>query len=222
MSNIKNDPEYDPFPKTGLTKKYEPFIRKWVTAFCKRYPRVRRQDALAEAVKIAVELEPKFDTSRAKDFSTAMRHHLKGLKRILVDSEQNHSKHLIHAKDGEVPEEIAKRRMLDDWASAQFDRRAGEEAQPTEVLSFGSGGNGARITIQTKGVTVGIQLPGSTDPLEVIERLSPDLRIVISYNMPAIKGQIRAVVADSERRQREADQEAENQRLGIGIRYFLR
>src|SRR5262245_21754763 len=128
--NIEAIEAYDPFPRSGLVKKYEPFIRKWVTAFCKRYPGVRRQDALIEAVKIAVELEPNFDTTRAKDFSTALRHHLKGIKRMLVDSEQKHSKYLIHAKDGEVPEEIARQRMLDDWAAAEFDRRAAEEAQP--------------------------------------------------------------------------------------------
>jgi len=85
--NVAALDEYDPFPKSGLVKQYEPFIRGWVTAFCKRYPRVRRLDALIEAVRISVELEPKFDTKRAKDFSTALRYHLRGLKRILVDRE---------------------------------------------------------------------------------------------------------------------------------------
>src|SRR5262245_57475021 len=109
--NIKDEPAYDPFPKTGLTKDYEPFIRKWVTDFCKRHPQVRKQDALFEAVKLAVEFEPKFKAKSGNDFSTPLRHHLMGLKRILVDREEKHRKRLIHANDGEVPEEIAKQRI---------------------------------------------------------------------------------------------------------------
>jgi hypothetical protein len=38
MTNIKDDPAYDPFPKSGLVKQYEQFIRGAVDRFCKRYP----------------------------------------------------------------------------------------------------------------------------------------------------------------------------------------
>ena len=41
MGNIKDDPAYDPFPKTGLVKQFEPYIRNVVREFAKRYPRVR-------------------------------------------------------------------------------------------------------------------------------------------------------------------------------------
>ena len=58
--NIQNEPEYDPFPPTGLVREYEPFIRKRVTTFYRAYPAVSRREALAEAVKIAVEVEAKF------------------------------------------------------------------------------------------------------------------------------------------------------------------
>ena len=33
--NIKNNPLYDPFPKAGLVKQYEPYIRKVVGQFAK-------------------------------------------------------------------------------------------------------------------------------------------------------------------------------------------
>ena len=38
--NIKDDPTYDPFPKSGPIKDYEPLIRDKVAMFCKRYPHV--------------------------------------------------------------------------------------------------------------------------------------------------------------------------------------
>jgi hypothetical protein len=83
---------YDPFPKTGKVKEYEPFIRKLVGEFCKQYPLVQREHALIEAVKLAMEFESsKWDPSLGHDFSTPLRWHLKGLKRILVDRERAHS-----------------------------------------------------------------------------------------------------------------------------------
>lgn len=32
--NIKGDPAYDPFPKTGLVKDFEPYIRIVAVEFC--------------------------------------------------------------------------------------------------------------------------------------------------------------------------------------------
>src|SRR5262245_37809993 len=81
MGNIK-DEGHDPFPKTGLVRKYAPFIRKEVREYCKQYPYMRYEDMLAEAIRIAVAIEPDFDPNIAKDFSTPLRHHLKGLHRF--------------------------------------------------------------------------------------------------------------------------------------------
>jgi hypothetical protein len=36
--NIKAEMAYDPFPKSGLVKQYEPLIRKRASEFCERYP----------------------------------------------------------------------------------------------------------------------------------------------------------------------------------------
>src|SRR5262249_26729375 len=93
MANIKNEPVYDPFPKTGLVKQYEPFIRAEVGRFCKQWPLIDYNRALFEPVKIAMEYEPKCDHKVAKDFSTPLRWHLRALKRIL--DEQNNGR-LIH------------------------------------------------------------------------------------------------------------------------------
>ena len=42
--NIKAESAYDPFPRSGLVKQFEPFIRKEVGKFCKRYPKLRRDN----------------------------------------------------------------------------------------------------------------------------------------------------------------------------------
>jgi DNA-directed RNA polymerase specialized sigma subunit len=60
VGNIKNDKAYDPFPKSGLVKKYAPFIRSEVRDYCKQYPSVRYEEMLAEAIKIAVEYSRSF------------------------------------------------------------------------------------------------------------------------------------------------------------------
>jgi len=229
----QSEKAHDPFPKTGLVKQYEPFIRDWVANFCKRYPAVRRDDALIEAVKIAVEFEPKFNPETGNDFSTPLRWHLKGLKRILVDDEQNHSKRLIHAKEGEVSEELAKRVMLDDVALAKHERRATEEKLEAIPVNHGTGGNGTRIRLDLNGLVVGFQFFSKVSAVkearqfgyarEITEQLSADLRTLIGIGggRPTLSGRMGAVIAHNEQRQHEADQEAENQRNGDYDPVFL-
>jgi hypothetical protein len=53
--NIKPELAYDPFPKAGLVKQYEPFIRKHVGEFCRRYPGLLRDDVLSEAIRNSVQ-----------------------------------------------------------------------------------------------------------------------------------------------------------------------
>jgi hypothetical protein len=229
MSNIKNDKAYDPFPKTGKVKEYEPFIRDWVAKFCEQYPLVHRDHALIEAVKLAIEFESsKWDSSRGYDFSTPLRWHLKGLKRILVDREKTHSRRLIHAKDAEVSEGLAQKVMLDDAALAEHDRRAIEEKLEALPVTFGAGANGTRITLDLNGMAVGSQINSKVPAAKLAKRfdyaretldgLSADLRKLIGVDLgdgrPALIGRMRAVIAHNDRRQREAEQEAENQRNG--------
>jgi hypothetical protein len=79
MSNIKVDPAYDPFPKSGLVKQYEPFIRAEVSKFCGQFPWVRYDDVLIEAVKLADQAAKRFNPDLGNDFSTLLRHYLKKL-----------------------------------------------------------------------------------------------------------------------------------------------
>lgn len=79
--NIEAKSVYDPFPRTGLIKKYEPFIKKEVRALCARYSFVRYDEALAEAVRLAHEAEKKFEPERGHKFGTLLRYHLKRLNR---------------------------------------------------------------------------------------------------------------------------------------------
>ena len=89
----KPDREFSPFPPTGLVKFYEPFIRTETNEYCKKYPRVPRQDMLIEAVRLATIAESKFKPGfrNGNDFSTYMRHWLKGLNRFA----QNYSRRTL-------------------------------------------------------------------------------------------------------------------------------
>jgi hypothetical protein len=51
---------YDHFPKSGLVKQYEPFIKKWCGNFAGQYPHLEMADILSDAVAIAFEAEKKF------------------------------------------------------------------------------------------------------------------------------------------------------------------
>ena len=61
--NIKPEHQFDPFPKDGLTKQFEPFIRKEVEEYCQSYQHVPRPDMLGEAVRLSVAAEAKNATS---------------------------------------------------------------------------------------------------------------------------------------------------------------
>ena len=58
----------------------------------------------------------------------------------------------------------------------------------------------------------------------VVERASPDIKAVLDNQQPdpTLTGQLRAVIDHNEQRQREAEQEAENQRIGDYSSVFLK
>ena len=58
--NIKPEHQFDPFPKDGLTKQFEPFIRKEVEKYCQSYQHVPRPDMLGEAVRLTVAAKSQF------------------------------------------------------------------------------------------------------------------------------------------------------------------
>jgi hypothetical protein len=60
MPNIKPEREFNPFPREGLVKAFEPFIRKEVNRYSEAYPHVPRMDLLIEAVRLATQAEVAF------------------------------------------------------------------------------------------------------------------------------------------------------------------
>jgi len=208
--NIKAESAYDPFPKSGLVKKYEPFIRKHVREFCQCYPGLRYEIALCWAVELAIAAEAKFKPKLGNDFSTFLRPHLKRLHRLAEREQQRLPK-------------------IYETAAGKKRREAEEIGERLQRPSFAGGGNGARITFDVQSgnrrLGIGIQL-GSNDEVHargVAERASPDIKIVL--DAPAddsvLRARMRAVLDHQERRQREADQEAENQRAGSHAPVFL-
>ena len=129
--NIKAETAYDPFPKSGLVKQYEPFIRKHVGEFCKRYPGLQRDGVLLEAIRIACNTEKRFKPELGHDFSTPLRHALKGLNRYAKkETEPDYARWL--------PEEKRSNR--------EFDEAEKREAAPIPTPEFLSGANGTRLT----------------------------------------------------------------------------
>jgi hypothetical protein len=80
------------FPASGLLAQYKSFILSEAKRYTQLYFPIRPlaqdlfddmfEDVLAEAVRLAVVAEQKFDASRGYDFSTLLRWHLKGLHRF--------------------------------------------------------------------------------------------------------------------------------------------
>lgn len=229
VGNIKAKKAYSPFPRTGLVKKYEPFIRNEVRDYCKQYPSVRYEEMLAEAVKIAVKFEPKFDPNLGNDFSTPLRWHLKELHRFAQKE----------FSSWQIPVSTAERAANDLEA-----KRNGIGGDDPRQVNFSGGGNGARLTLDLQSITgplidvtasyslehrhrvvVGTQLRNSDWDYAngVMDRATPDVKVVLEGRKPSpiTSAYIAALLAHSEQRQRETDQEAENQRNGDWAPVFL-
>jgi hypothetical protein len=197
---------YDPFPKTGLIKQYESLIRGEVVRFCKKYPRVGMTGALIEAVWLAFQAEQTFKPELGT-FGTHLRHALRGLYRGLIEREQKH--------EGTPTETRAQRRQ----------REAGEKNTPPRQLNLSGAGNGARLTWDLQHgafdpnsrprLFFGTRLHsgGESHARGVLERVNPDVRTLLDIHRQSdskFVGRMRAVLAHQERRQREAEAEAEN------------
>jgi hypothetical protein len=125
--NIKAEQIYDPFPKSGLVKQYQPFILRGVTKFCRQYPGLSRQEVLFRAVELSLAAEKAFKPELGYDFSTLLRHRLKELHRLHDEEERGNSSPVHYAK-GELEQDRAEER--------------GEEVE----LDFSGGGNATRLT----------------------------------------------------------------------------
>jgi hypothetical protein len=235
MSKLKRAYQaFSPFPKKGLTKDYERFIRQEVNDYCKQYPDVRKEEMLAEAVKIAVEFEPKFKSGSGYDFSTPLRHHLKGLHRF---AQREFSSWRIGV------DRVA---LAANKLEAKRNGIGGDDPRP---VNFAGMGNGARtafdfqwttgtpmsnlVVIYTRDhdPTTMLHCPDRLDrhrvvighTSEMMEGANLDVKVVLADREPSpiTHGYLRAVMDHNERRQREADAEAENRRLGSYEPVFL-
>jgi RNA polymerase sigma factor (sigma-70 family) len=205
MSNIKADPAYDPFPKSGLVKQYEPFIRAEVNKFCQQFPWKRYDDVLIEAVRLADQAAKRFNPELGYDFSTLLRHYLKKLY-AMQEEETGWS----HAKP-------------DDWHQDQ-------ERSPDPI--FPAGANGTRVAFdrrnwsgddKRRGVVIGFRLRNNIEvnSMGFIDRLSAALGVLGYDGGPGADGRLKAAIDHFERVHREQEAEAEDRRFGIYEPTFL-
>jgi len=218
--NIRPETAYDPFPKSGLVGQYKPFIRKYVSEFCQRYPQLQREGVLFEAVRIAAGVEKRFKRELGYDFSTFLRNHLKGLERY---ADKETSVNYVRWSDEETR------------SNQLFDEREKRESAPIPTPEFLNGANGTKLTFDHQWIDrdgkrhrlgIGFQLSSAdlAHASPVNERTSPDLKTLVADNpvpTSVLKGRMRAVIDHQVRRQREADQEAENRQSGDYGAVFL-
>ena len=95
--------------------------------FCSGYPQLTYEDTLIEAVRIAVDVEKRFDPKRGHNFSTPLRKHLMGLIRFVEKISGDNETDIYLTKEEKA-------------------RLATEEAHQVPAPSF-RGGNGARLTV---------------------------------------------------------------------------
>jgi hypothetical protein len=203
MANIKADPAYDPFPKSGLVKQYERFIRKRVSKFCEEFPWVNYDNVLIEAVKLADQAAKRFNPALGYDFSTLLIPYLKKL--YAMQEEETGWSHAAPT----------------DWHRDQ-------EASPTPV--FPTGANGTRIALdrwrfgydkdkgdKRKGVVIALQLRDNTEGHSVgfIDRVSAALTVLRDDDGPGADGRLRAAIDHLDRVRREQEAEAEDRQRGI-------
>jgi hypothetical protein len=194
VANIKDDNQtYDPFPKTGLVKQFEPYIRGVVDDFAKHYPDVRRQDFLFRAVELAITAERTFKSERGFSFAT----YLGGFK----SRGRLKELHRLHDQQ-EAADSVLIYRTEEDLAF----EKAEEEGEPTDPVNFTGGGNGARLlfdlqwweallsdlisrmlhptTEKRHRLKLGTQLRQSDNAIGIYERISRDLPHVIRQQPP--------------------------------------
>ena len=206
MGNIKDDPAYDPFPKSGPIKDYEPLIRDKVTNFCKQYPRANREHVLSEAVLLANKALQRFDPERGYKFGTLLILYLRGLPKMFEEE--------LGWSHGDPSLEL-------------------EQQEPSPTAIFPAGANGARLVFDLwefiedtrKGAVLGIRLNDRSEDYakSVQARISEALKQLAAYDIKddIALGRMRAAIDHLERRQREADQEAEDRARGDHSPTFL-
>jgi hypothetical protein len=210
----KNDPYYDPFPKTGPIKDYEPLIRDRVVKFCKLYPHARPANVLNEAVLLAQKALDKFDPARGWKFGTLLILYLRGLPKMFEEER--------------------------GWSHSDPSLELGEQ-EPSPALIIPPGGaNGTRVWLDwwkfagcdgifvrdvRTGLKIGFQLYDRSESYakDASARISAALRAFDDMNIrdDVVLGRLRAALDHAERRAREEQQEAEDRARGDYSPTFL-
>ena len=178
--NIAPAAEIDPWPRYGLVAKYKPFILNRIRPFLENNWHLSRREVIIDAIRITWECSQKFDESRGLDFSTYLRHWLPNRLYDLYGIEKSKT-------DEEEPDVLK-----------------------TEPIRFSGGGNGARLVLDTGVMVVGAGMVGNDLDylIGTLDRIRESSAAVPRDHENA-KDYLRAIVDHAERRQREAQAEAE-------------
>jgi hypothetical protein len=209
--NIKAEPAYDPFPKSGPVKDYEPFIRKKAGEWHKKYRWLRYDEILFELVQIAVKVEPKFKPELGYQFSTFLEPYFQRIHRL---AEREARLRHINVE------------LLDGGFQKAQEAEDAKEAKTPEGM-FYPGPNGPRFILDFQWMENGkrkravARLRVANE--QIIDRASPDARILAGMrgDLDVRRAYIRAAFDHQERRQAEINQEAENQKCGDYNPVFL-
>jgi hypothetical protein len=191
--NIESVDSPDPFPRDGLTKQYEPFIRDYAGWVCKKWPTAVYDEVLNDLVRLSVEAEPHHKPELGK-FGTVLFWRLKRITRLLRKDQQQ----------VKIPGPSKEER---EAARAEEKRRKDEEATAPVVYR---GGNGTRITIDRQWtangsafcrhrVKIGLQLKSSDEATarNAMEQVSGALnKLLDDRPIVAIRSDIEGVLGE--------------------------
>ena len=198
--NIKPEHRFDPFPKDGLTKQFEPFIRKEVEKYCQSYQHVPRPDMLGEAVRLSVAAEAKFKPALGISFATFVAYRLRELQRFA--ERYDGSQRFRVYEDPKVK-------------AARLAEERGEDPRP---VTF-KGGNGPRLRFDWQSVNrcravFGMQARAAMDAIGLANRLQEIRELIPKRTDTRGAGYFRALADHFYRRQLESDSEAEKRAAG--------
>ena len=198
--NIKPEHQFDPFPKDGLTKQFEPFIRKEVEEYCQSYQHVPRPDMLGEAVRLSVAAEARFKPALGISFATFVAYRLRELHRF------------AEKYDG------SQRFRVYEDAKVKAARLAEERGEDPRPVTF-KGANGPRLRFDWQSVSrcravFGMQARAAMDAIGLANRLQEIRELIPKRTDTRGAGYFRALADHFYRRQRESESEAEKRAVG--------
>jgi hypothetical protein len=206
--NIKPEHQFDLFPKNGLTKQFEPFIRKEVEKYCQSYQHVPRLDMLGEAVRLSLAAEARFKPALGISFATFVAYRLRELQRF------------AERYDG------SQRFRVYEDPKVKAARLAEERGEDPKPVTFKGGGNGPRLRFDWQSVSrcravFGMQARAAMDAIGLAHRLQEIREFIPKRTDTRGAGYFRALADHFYRCQLESDSEAEKRAAGDHSPTFL-